>query len=94
MQALDGLRVAGVVLVGGLWEEAGSQAACWVWHRRVFSGCMLYVCWCGGMYCRGGEDGSPVLFGRAGQLFGGEGGQVAVCVPELSEGGVGGDWGV
>ena len=38
-------------------------------------------------------EGSPVLFGRAGQLSG-VGGQVAVRVPELSGGGVGGEWGV
>ena len=44
--------------------------------------------------CVVGEwGGSPVLFGRAGQLFG-AGGQVAVCEPELIEGGQRGDWGV
>ena len=50
---------------------------------------MLGVCG----YYRGVGEGSPVLLGTAGLLFG-VGGQVAVCEPELSVGGVEGDWGV
>ena len=55
----------------------------------MFFGCMLCVCGCGGMCCRGVGEESPVFFGRAGQLFGVRG-QVAVCVSEQSGDGVGG----
>ena len=64
---------------------AGYQAVCYVGRYRVFFGvCCLYV---------GAEDvmsRSPVLIGRAGQLFC-VGKQAAVCAPGLIEGGVRGD---
>ena len=55
--------------------------------------CFLSVCGCRGMRCQGVVAGSTVLFGRDGQLSG-EGGQVAICVPELSGGCVEDDWGI
>ena len=55
--------------------------------------CIRCECVCEGICCRGVEGGSPVLFGRAGQLFY-VGEHAAVCAPGLIEGGVRGDWGV
>ena len=60
----------------------GSALSSVLW---VYVVCTL--CGCGGMCCRGVGGGSPVLFSRAGQLFG-VGGQVAVCEPELIEAGL------
>ena len=70
VQGVHGLRVTGVVPVLGICGVAGSKAACRVWTYRVFSGCMLCVCECGGMNCRGVVEGSPALFVRAEVVYG------------------------
>ena len=85
MQGVHGLRATGVIIVRGLWGWPGPKQHVGFGTVECFFGCMLCVYGCRGKCCRGVSDG-----GIAGQLFG-VGGQVAVCVSELSGGGVGGD---
>ena len=40
LEDVNGLRVAGVVLLWGPWGEAWTQGACWVRHCQVSFGCM------------------------------------------------------